>query len=84
MLVANDKDSDAALEITVDDGVREYLEREDSAASRGRRSKARVSHEKVCDPLELGQKSFCNGYSGLLSVEVDGVGDILSAPGCNE
>ncbi len=77
MLVPNDKDSDIALEITVYDRVREHLQREDSAASRSRCSKAWVSHQEICYPLELDQKALGNSNSGLLSVEIDGGGDIL-------
>jgi len=77
VLVANDDDSNACLDAPIYDRVRKDAQRKYTAALRGRCAEAGMRDQELGNAFELVEESLCHQQTGLLSIEIQGVGDVL-------
>ncbi len=81
VLMAHHDDPNARLKISIDDRVRKDAHGKHAATLGGRRAKARMRAQELCNTFEFVEETLCDQQSGLLFIKIKRVSDVLLCAG---
>ena len=81
VLVADDDDQDAGIQLAIHDRVRKNTKWKSPAPTRHRRAEARMFEQQSRDPLEFDEKPSRNNGARALGIEVQNAGEVLLSAG---